>query len=154
MLVYEYFPGDDVPFAWHQHDRYGQALLIIEEQSKGHVRHACAILDLAPVDFTFSGERDHRTLQVAHDLLAAAWRFLFRHAQRDLFKPLLPDDDDWLEWLRQEVREPVLAGTLRRMLQFQNSAKRYAAEDQPRRSLLDRFADVPWYAGTAARRQW
>jgi hypothetical protein len=71
------FDGDDdTEVAWKQHDVYHQALGIIIESCNRLTRFAKALMDDKGHKHWGNAEScDHRTLQEAHDLLAAAWRF-------------------------------------------------------------------------------
>jgi hypothetical protein len=96
---------------------------------------------------------DHRTIQWAHDLLAAAWRF-----QNDFRQQTLPLDSVhdskvdieglWLAWLRREVDswidEPQLVRSVMIILTNQNQTIGDTAETSLSRSLVIRFAEVPW----------
>ena len=121
-----YFDGDGGDYVdqvqWSQHRVYDDALKIIVRNCEGQAKLAQMVL------YDDWGERwewielqDHRTLQVAHDMLAAAWRY--RHAFETKLFPLpfdgrqfpLPfeewwDGDGpnfagrWLAWLDNETK--------------------------------------------------
>ena len=86
VIVATLFPGDgdiDLYLHWLQHDVYGRALRIISDRCYTHAERASEILDYREWGRVRirDGPRltfDHRTLQKAHDILAAVWRF--RHS--------------------------------------------------------------------------
>ena len=82
MYVMPFFEDDvDMEVARKQHDVYSQALGIIVSQCNLYAEFARRLLDDADHPEWGTVERfDHRTLQHAHDLLAAVWRF--RHDLR------------------------------------------------------------------------
>ena len=72
-----YFADDeDIEAQWEQHDVYDEALSIIVSACNRHTNFARSLLEDSyhPTWGTID-HYDHRTLQNAHDLLAAAWRF-------------------------------------------------------------------------------
>ncbi len=162
MIVAPCFDDDSVEVAWLQHDVYGQALDIIVRECRDSARQAAAILGLASPpcvegDLTY----DHRTLQDAHDLLAAAWRYRANAAQRELdFKQDVPARDTdlmdrWLRWLTDEVRswrdpptlapnDAVLVRSVILILQNQATPIRRQYEENLLAGLAWRFSDVPW----------
>ena len=95
---------------------------------------------------------DHRTLQHAHDLLAAVWRF--RH---DLRQPGLAFVDKhslnevqtlWLDWLRHEITGwvdyPDRVRLVQLILTNQNKQPGCIAESQLSLNIINGFTDVPW----------
>ena len=95
---------------------------------------------------------DHRTLQHAHDLLAAVWRF--RH---DLRQPGLAFVDKhsldevqtlWLDWLRHEITGwidyPDRVRLVQLILTNQNELPGCMAESQLSLNIINGFTDVPW----------
>ena len=155
MIVACFFDGDDdQQTAWEQHGVYVDALQLIVGGCRAHVTFATTLLDLPwPKCWPASGSFDHRTLQRAHDLLAAAWRF-----RTDVAQPPLPFDgrpasaDDrmgaWLDWLRADLsawqQQPRLIALVMTILAEQNTEAGYLAEDELAASLQRRFDDVPW----------
>jgi hypothetical protein len=96
---------------------------------------------------------DHRTIQAAHDVLAAVWRYRTNSVQPGL--PLGRTERDapmgtqgWLPWLRAEVdgwrNQPRLIALVLTILANQNNPPGYKAEEQLERLLRERHADVPW----------
>ena len=172
MLVFPWFDGDDDDeVAWKQHDVYRDALGIIVRKCNLFALRARALLDdTAHPDWGTVERFDHRTLQAAHDVLAAVWRF--RHDARqfelsgdvlhprrdrplvDLEPSVEPQDPlvevpgRWLDWLRGEVdgwlHSPHLVRSVQLVLANQNEPAGYVAESQLTLDLLDRFEDVPW----------
>ena len=95
---------------------------------------------------------DHRTVQGAHDLLAAAWRFKNDLRQGTLaFEPQIRLDDVprlWIQWLQDEtaswVAAPWIVRSVQIILRNQNQPLGYKAEAELCLEILNRFADVPW----------
>ena len=155
MIVAPKFDGDEgMDTAWRQHDVYGEALRIIVTTCNKHARFARRLLDdERHPEWGVVDGFDHRTLQNAHDLLAAAWRF--ENQQLELrFGPEGPLDSierTWLEWLRNEIAgwidAPRAARCVQLILTHQNQPVGYAAEAQLSLDILDRFPEVPWRAG-------
>lgn len=158
MIVGNYFDGDeDRTTAWAQHDVYGKALDIIVTGCREHVTFAIDLLGLQwPKQWTTDFRYDHRTLQGAHDLLAAAWRF-----RTNSIQPVLPFGGEdqgheqqmgaWLSWLRSEVsswrHQLRLIALVMTILAEQNNELGYQAEDELAERLKLRFDDVPWRLG-------
>ncbi|NOG74057.1 hypothetical protein [Roseicella sp. DB1501] len=155
MIVGYVFEGDsDKATKWEQHDVYGRALQIIAAGCREHVRLAVALLQTEwPARWVADGAFDHRTLQDAHDTLAAVWRHDVCPAQPELpFRVARPDAADrmsrWLSWLSAEMeswrhspRGIVLVMTI---LSNQNTLVGYQAEDELAEWLRERFHTVPW----------
>lgn len=157
MIVGTFFDGDDdTKIAWKQHDVYGEALGAIIGTSNRLALFAKSLLDdKSHANWGTIETCDHRTLQGAHDLLAAAWRFRhdFRQSELPLERqpePLVPHTPEnlWLWWLRDEIEEwvwqPELVQRVQLILANQNKPVGYAAESRLCLALLDRFQDVPW----------
>ena len=152
MIVGEYFPDDDLTIGWLQHDVYGQALGIIVNKCNHYTRFAKAVLE--PEGYSSwgtVGTFDHRTLQEAHDLLAAAWRF--QHIQGQIQKTIFDDPKEdvqtlWLHWLQDEVaqwiHQPQIVRDVQLILENQNKPLGYQAESRLRSAILERFFDVSW----------
>ena len=157
MIVGQFFEGDDdTKIAWKQHDVYREALGIIKQTCNRITLIAKEILDTnsCPEWGTITG-CDHRTLQGAHDILAAAWRF--RHDSRQGELPIevnpkrvpIPEPEHiWLDWLQNEVRDwvwhPRLVRNVQLILSNQNQPFGYVAESRLCLALMARFSDVPW----------
>lgn len=157
MIVGKFFEGDDdSEIAWKQHDIYDQALGTIIQTCNHLTRFARSLLDEKEHAAWGSIEDcDHRTLQGAHDLLAAVWRFRHDVRQAELLlerrpEPLVPHTPEnlWLWWLRGEIQSwvwhPDLVRDVQLILANQNLPVGYAAESRLCLALLDRFSDVPW----------
>ena len=154
MIVGSYFEGDvDMEVAWKQHDVYQQALGIIVSQCNLYTEFARTLLDDADHPEWGTVERfDHRTIQNAHDLLAAVWRF-----QNDFRQAGLPFVDKnsldevqtlWLDWLRHEItgwiNSPDRVRLVQLILTYQNELPGYMAEAQLALYIINWFTDVPW----------
>lgn len=160
MIVGRYFDGDDdMDTAWDQHGVYYEALRLIAEGCNSQLNFAMQLLEIqGPQRWGRDLRFDHRTLQHAHDLLAAAWRF-----RTDSVQPCLPFDgqeatgaermEAWLSWLRAEVStwqwKPRLIQLVMQILAEQNREPGYRAEDELHSLLRRRFPDVPWCASLA-----
>ena len=154
MWILPLFDDDvDMEVAGKQHDVYSDALWIIVSQCNRYTEFARDLLDDASHPEWVAVDRfDHRTLQHAHDLLAAVWRF--RH---NLRQPGLPfvrkhslDEVQslWLDWLRREVEawidHPDRVRLVQVILANQNKPLGYRAESQLSVNIMDGFRDVPW----------
>ena len=156
MIIAPQFQGDDGrSLANAQHDVYGDALLILIETCNRFARLARTLLDdtehndWGRID---GRDCDHRTLQGAHDLLAAAWRYETSARQRKL--PFAETRNDasvqilWLNWLRNElsgwIDYPYLVRSVQVILTNQNNPVGYAAESRLCLDIMDRFPSVPW----------
>ncbi|MEQ8652020.1 MAG: hypothetical protein RIC87_06110 [Kiloniellales bacterium] len=152
MIVGTYFDGDDdMELAWKQHDVYGQALGIVVGTCNRFALFAVALLgDSGHKEWGRIEGCDHRTLQGAHDLLAAAWRFRegSRQGELPLVEDAFLDEARWLDWLRTElstwIDEPRMVRSVQLILSNQNEPAGYEAETSLCLALLDRFSDVPW----------
>jgi hypothetical protein len=124
MIVGSKFDGDDDdPTKWLQHDVYGVALSIILDGCRAYARLAMPLTgeDVTLRRFLNLDGVDHRTLQDAHDLAAAWWRF--RTGRHYPVLPLVPERDggkgcqeEWLAGLRTEVASWVYEPWLVRAL--------------------------------------
>ena len=154
MYVIALFEDDvDTEVAWKQHDVYSEALGIIVSRCNQYAEFARHLLDDADhPDWGTVSSFDHRTLQHAHDLLAAVWRF-----RNNLRQPGLPfaskDSLDkvqtlWLEWVRNEISGWIYCPERVRLVQLilthQNEPPGYMAETQLSLDIMDGFPDVPW----------
>jgi hypothetical protein len=157
VIVGTFFAGDeDTKIAWKQHDVYGEALEAIIKVSNRLTLFAKSLLDdKAHASWGTIETCDHRTLQGAHDILAAAWRFQNDFRQSDLplerrHEPLVPHTPEnlWLWWLRDEIERWVCQAALVRDVQMilgnQNQPIGYAAESRLCLALINRFHAVPW----------
>ena len=153
VIIGEFYAGDDMDLAKRQHDFCNEALAIMVGTCNRYTRIASTILQ--DTEHEESGRVtsfDHRTIQDAHDLLAAAWRFKVSPPQtRVPFADGGADERDmtcWLEWLKAEVsswiEEPRMIRLVQVILTNQNQAIGYEAETSLGSMILRRFSDVPW----------
>ena len=153
MWVAPLFDDDvDMEVAWKQHDVYSDALWTIVSQCNRYTEFARRLLDdVDHTEWIAVDSFDHRTLQHAHDLLAAVWRFRNNLRQSELFA----DTDSvnevqtlWLDWLRREVAEwidyPDRVRLVQVILANQNSPLGYIAESELAINIIDGFPRVPW----------
>lgn len=133
MIVGTYFDGDnDDTLKWQQHDCYREALSIIAYDWREDYRNAAIMHGRDSISLP---ERfDHRTLQAAHDYLAAWWRW--KHNRTDSYFEGLEQVtvEDWIVWLKREVtawptQAPHTIQLVVRVLLNQNTDVGYAAED-------------------------
>jgi hypothetical protein len=156
VIVAKFFEGDnDEELAWKQHDVYHQGLRTIFETCNRLTRFARNLLGDSSTSLWGTIERfDHRTLQDAHDLLAAAWRYRVDSRQGKFpFDPKFLSTDQsveehWLNWLRTEVQSwwenYFLVQQVQIILSNQNTEEGYVAEARLALELLRRFSDLPW----------
>ena len=92
---------------------------------------------------------DHRTIQFAHDLLAAVYRYKHSFNGGDL-KNLRGKfhAERWSSWLLLEISNwqdsPSLIEYVLIILSNQNQPRGYITESKLCLGILDRFSDVPW----------
>lgn len=154
MWVVPRFDGDvDMELAKKQHEVYGQALGIIVRQCNLYAEFARSLLDDDDHPEWGTVESfDHRTLQGAHDLLAAAWRFrnAFRQSELPFVNKNSLDEAQklWLDGLRNEVDRwinyPERVRWVQLILTNQNKPLGYIAEAQLALNIINGFSDVPW----------
>lgn len=153
MIVGEMFEEDDMDVAWRQHDVYHAALGVIVNGTNVFVRTARHVLkDQQHPSWGHVELIDHRTLQAAHDILAAAWRWRFLRVEHGLLREKQDDtvalESTWLAWLRGEVlawiNEPEIIRLLQIVMSNQNEPVGYAAEAKLGVVLIDRFTEVRW----------
>jgi hypothetical protein len=95
---------------------------------------------------------DHRTLEYAHDLLAASWRF--RSNDRQARLPFVALDHPtraesrWVSWLRREVEgwidKPYFVRWVQLILANQNQPRGDVAEAELCLAIMSSYSDVPW----------
>lgn len=152
MIVCEYFEGDDIDFAWKQHDVYAEAIDIILQNCAHQIRNACVVTGIDPFEFASFGSLDHRTIQHTHDLLAAVFRFGVEppNEQLDLFKTknYVKSTGEWLKWLTFETRnwhnQPKILFYFRELSKFQNEERGLVAEAGIAKEIKEYFRVVPW----------
>ena len=143
----------DMEVARIQHGVYPHALSIIVSKCKLYAEFARSLLDDADhPEWDTIESFDHRTLQNAHDLLAAAWRFRndFRQLALSFVDQNFPDKVQqlWLDWLRHEMaewlRRPELVRLVLLILTNQNKPPGYVAEAELSLKIMCDFSYVPW----------
>ena len=154
MIIGSFFGGDeDKALANMQHDVYGYALRIIVRTCNRFARFSIAVLnDTEHHEWGQVEECDHRTLQGAHDLLAAAWRYSNDSRQGTLPFPeeanMPTPETRWLEWLQAEISAwmdaPQLVRSVQLILTNQNEPIGYLAESRLCLGIMYRFDSVPW----------
>ena len=154
MIVGTFFAGDeDTDLMRKQHDVYGDVLNILITTCNRLARFAIVLLnDNEHDNWGQIGNCDHRTLQGAHDLLAAAWRFNNYSRQGMLSfsrtANTAPVEMLWLDWLREEISawidHPHLVRSVQLILANQNQQIVYAAESRLCLGIMDRFGAIPW----------
>ncbi len=111
MIITDKFNGDNwLELQRAQHDIYGEALNILRSENERSYIGATAILRVEDDPIydsivSLCHPIDHRSMQNAHDHMAAVWRKKNRYLQPDLLIEATVQDmaKDWLEWLRKEV---------------------------------------------------
>ena len=165
MIIAAKFQGDDRDLARLQHQVYGEALGIIVRRCNRFARVAISILggNSTHPKWESVDRIDHRTLQTAHDLLAAAWRFETSPPQKRLpmpegrsnpeFEPDTPEGR-WLQWLNSEVASwvdedkchdgPLMIRLVLQILANQNQPAGYEAETRLAELIYNRFEHIDW----------
>jgi len=162
MIVGRVFEGDDDADTQDmQHDLYHDSLGIIVAGCRKHCERATRLLQVKdPLFDRFCASKsvDHRTIQSAHDLMAAYWRYRTRRTY-----PMLPFEDkdtarrraiaEWLAWLQREIDswadEPHLVRTLAACIADANTELGYQAEDALALALRERYVAMYDYARDA-----
>lgn len=134
-----------------QHDVYGEACRILVRECRNHLWRAVNLLE-QPWPTRWSPEstvHDHRIIQDAHDILAAAWRYETFGWQLELFSPVREVRMcDWLWWLEKEIiswhQQPALIASVMTVLSHANTNLGYEAQDRLSVLLRERFWKVPW----------
>lgn len=158
MIVGHYFEDDvDTKLQWAQHDVYRDALRIIVTICDDLALFARRLLeDEAHKGWGETTRYDHRTLQMAHDLIAATWRYRFAPSERSFpfaetnleFSADASAMRGWLAWLKNEmwswVNAPNLVRSVQIILTNQNEEQGYDAEKNLHRDLIRYYSDVPW----------
>ena len=149
MIVGSFFENDDDRDLMHrQHDVYHEALAIILNTCNKLTRFAFRVLnDSEHPDWGNIQRFDHRTLQGAHDFLAAAWRYSNDTRQGDLpfsnAASTPPPETRWLRWLETEtfslIEYPQLVRSVQLILNNKNKPVGYAAEASLGLLIMDRF---------------
>jgi hypothetical protein len=158
MIIAGCYEGDDdIEVMRQQHDVYDRALGIIIGSCNRLTMFARWLLDARDCPDWGNVDRcDHRTLQNAHDILAAAWRFKHELRQADLpleakreMQASHTPEKLWLWWLQDEidgwVQHPSFVRNVQIILSDQNEPPGFLAETRLCLGLMDHFHDVPWY---------
>lgn len=124
MIVGYAFPGDDnKDLKWVQHDAYGSVLDYWFRECRGRYLYAERLLAVR----TPLGEQietlkgfDHRSIQDAHDVLAAYFRRDIYTGQPNLFEPQQPLTsgfmlDQWWHFVRREIEALLDEPTVTRL---------------------------------------
>lgn len=160
MIIGPHYHGDDDrEMIVLQHDVYHKALGIIVEECRRFYVLANALAGVKEELPTCENlQVDHRTLQNAHDILAAVWRYktnciqlklpLVDSAGQQLPETKILTMNDWLMWLTSEVKSwadsPWLVRFVWTIIENQNTKPGYDAEESLTEGLYERFRDVPW----------
>ncbi len=156
MILGQSFEGDDLALAKLQYEAYWEALRVLNEAVAKCFRNACHIAGSpVPQDaWPTIWEVDHRTLQRAHDRLAAIWRHSVNPpepelAMKDKHFEQPKDIAAWFGWLREQVdnwalHDPEVIQLWVSVLQNQNSDPGYLAEDELCIALATRHPQIPW----------
>jgi len=156
MVIKDYFYGDNDPsfrVSLIQQDVYKSSLRLIVNECLDHMK---AGFMLVGQDYPKKWDRefqfDHRTLQLAHDLVAAAWRFDCLETELPLFFRLDREvviERKWRAWLQNELGlwrdQPAIVRNVIIVLGNQNVENGYHAEDLLTQALVRRFDNVDWH---------
>lgn len=162
VIISGCFSGDDLELAGQQHEVYSAALKIIIDGCGLHLRNSAVITGIDPgvADWLDGLAIDHRTLQEAHDLLAAAWRFRTSPPEptfpaKSIEPP--PTMDRWLWWLRQTVSEwndrPEIVRAILTIAATQNTELGHLAEEELTTLLRESHGNIPWFESSFAARK-
>jgi hypothetical protein len=148
MIIAGKFENDKwLELQWAQHDVYHDALGVLVRENKRNYESAVFLTNVQDDSIydslvTLGNRIDHRTMQNAHDHLAAVWRSRSRFTQPDLFLRDSVEDlaQGWLKWLQQEVslwpRDfPHLVRMVCLVIVQQNVKSGYDAEDALQKEL-------------------
>lgn len=157
MIISQVYPGDENEILMQvQYDEYDRNIGRIFSSARDELAHADAILDakLLITDTALAVKRfDHRVLQDAHDIIAAAFRYhnddggqlrLFEDAEKQLARYA----HEWNEWLGRQLllflRYPVFVRSVVECVVFANNVMGYMAEDRLCAFLLSYYNAVDW----------
>lgn len=159
MIYGASYAGDDMELMKLQFDHYWDAVRVLNGAIAEAYRNACSISGAVIADsgWPAEGGADHRTIQGAHDILAATWRHRVSPPEPgyDFGSAKIserPNLTDWLDWLRAEIRRwaidcPELLFLCVRIFQNQNTDQGYAAERQLQGLLRGRCPHIVWLHG-------
>jgi hypothetical protein len=156
MVVKDYFYGDNDPsskVSWIQHDVYQSSLRLIVSACLNHMKSGFMMVGQDyPKKWDREIQFDHRTLQLAHDLVAAAWRFDCLETEMPLFFQTDREvviERKWKAWLQNELYlwrdQPAIVRNVIIVLGNQNTENGYHAEDLLTQALVNRFDNVDWH---------
>ena len=156
MWVYSKFQGDmDKKIMLIQHDCYWSTLSLIRNLIKRNFHKT------NPSEFIELPNIDHRTIQSAHDILAAAFRYNFKYSSthdKRIEDKILgvslqwthPKENndiiqEWHGWLEGcfDGGNEIIAEFITIYLN-QNSSIGYEAEDRLEALIIQKFPNVPW----------
>lgn len=157
MIIAEVFEGDQNRVLKNvQHDEYGHSIWRMFESARSEFIHADAVLvtRLPIVEQARAVKSfDHRVLQDAHDIIAAAYRF--RHDDSCQLQLLESPDlqpirylRHWSNWLggqlQELVRRPLFVRATVESVVFANTDIGYKAENRLCDTLLIHFSAGDW----------
>jgi hypothetical protein len=156
MWVTDYFHGDNDPSArvsLIQHDAYQSSLRLIVGACLNHMKAGFMLVGQHyPKKWDGVFQFDHRTLQLAHDLVAAAWRFECLQTEMPLFFQTDREvviERKWKAWLKNELGlwrdQAAIVRNVTIVLGNQNVENGYRAEDLLTQALVHRFDNVDWH---------
>lgn len=163
MILGASYAGDDEELMKLQFGHYWDALPVLIDTISKSYRNACAISGTVVPECGWPAEGgvDHRTIQGAHDVLAARWRHVVSppepsYSFGSVTSPARPELTDWLNWLRAEIRSwavdsPELISLCVRIFQNQNTDAGYEAERQLQALLRGRYSEIVWLHERASR---
>lgn len=156
MNVFQQFDGDDdTKLMWIQHDCYGSSLSLMRKHAERSVSEAIRS-ELKDI-----GGIDHRTLQNAHDVLAAAFRHHFHGCsgykkvtvdkifgmlhQNKAQKTDMDIVHEWQDWLEQNLENEIEIGQeISKIMLNQNTNLGYKYEDKLKQLIHEKFDYISW----------
>lgn len=157
MIIKRVFQNDDNRLLKDvQHDEYMRSVVRIFNAARAELAHADAIIgsNLLIVEKARATTAfDHRVLQDAHDIMAAAYRY--RHddgGQMQLFGDPDKQKDEylraWVDWLSEQltelIRSPQFVRSVVECVIFANSVMGHAAEARLGDFLLEHYSAGDW----------
>lgn len=138
-----------------QHNLYMRLMPVIFQKPRERFLKAARLVEADP-SFIKNLEKitsfDHRTLQNAHDIIAARYRYLKDDfGQMSLFCNLSQEDRyrrDWSQWFHEEIDSLIDYDTFIRAtvkaVAFQNSKQGYKAENDLGEFLVSYYSMGDW----------
>jgi hypothetical protein len=151
MIIGNFFDGDEhESLKIVQQEVYHQSIGLMIQLCNRSSKHVVPPPDLPYREsWGFIDSCDHRTIQLAHDLLAAAYRF--KHVFRpDELKSIYGKyhDQRWRNWLFSELlswkKSPRLIEEFLIIMNNQNEPNGCQAEARLCFEILERFPEIPW----------